>query len=177
MATHLHGINPLFGNNGKRGNAADISDDAVNYSGEGADFDPQTTPPAPCTVIDFIGKAGTPEAFPAWIIVTDPANPVAAAWVQPAAEMPPVGPGPTPNPPAPTYPTYEALGGDEGGKKITRQLEADYKRAGKPGLDGDCGAWQQRVSYDFLTGKVTPVEASIAKHRPDWCKVLGIPVT
>lgn len=93
----------------------------------------------------------------------------------PAGTAPTPGPTPVP-PPAPTYPSYEALGGDEGGKKITRQLEADYQRAGKPGLDGDCGAWQQRVSYDFLTGVCRTVEESVAKHRPGWCAALGIPV-
>lgn len=79
-------------------------------------------------------------------------------------------------PPKPLYPSYEALGGDEGGKKITRILEADYKRAGMRGLDGDCGAWQQRVSYDFLTGICKTVEAAIAKHREEWCQTLGISV-
>lgn len=84
---------------------------------------------------------------------------------------------PTPRQPAkPLYPSYEALGGDEGGKKITRLLEYDYKRAGMHGLDGDCGAWQQRVSYDFLTGICPTVEASIAKHREEWCQTLGISV-
>lgn len=90
------------------------------------------------------------------------------------APLPPT-PEPEPEPPAPMYPSYEELGGDEGGKKITRMLEADYKEAGRPGLDRDCGAWQQRVSYDFLTRKVPTVEESINKHRPDWRKALGLP--
>jgi hypothetical protein len=85
--------------------------------------------------------------------------------------------GGAPQPPAtPTYPSYEALGGDSGGVAITRQLEADYKRAGRPGLDGDCGAWQQRVSYDFLTGVCKTVQESIDKHKAEWCAALGIPV-
>lgn len=95
------------------------------------------------------------------------------------ANNPPLTDGVIPipsTPPAPTYPSYEALGGDEGGKKITRQLDADFKRAGRPGLDADCGAWQQRVSYDFLTGKIKTVEESIAAHRAEWCAALGIPV-
>jgi hypothetical protein len=87
-----------------------------------------------------------------------------------------VTPQPTPPPSVPTYPSYESLGGDEGGKAITRQLDADFKRAGRPGLDADCGAWQQRVSYDFLTGICKTVEESIAKHRKEWCDVLGIDV-
>lgn len=84
-------------------------------------------------------------------------------------------PKPVP-PPKPVYPSYEALGGDEGGKKITRILEADYKRAGMRGLDGDCGAWQQRVSYDFLTGICKTVDEAIKKHRDEWCQTLGISV-
>lgn len=87
--------------------------------------------------------------------------------------MGPVADGPH-APAAPVYPSYEALGGDEGGKTITRQLEADYKRAGLRGLDADCGAWQQRVSYDFLTGICKTVEESIKKHRDEWCQALGI---
>jgi hypothetical protein len=90
---------------------------------------------------------------------------------------PPANPqAPTPPPAKPTYPSYDALGGDEGGRKITRQLEADYKRAGKAGLDADCGLWQQRVSYDFLVGNCGTVEESIKKHRAEWCAALGIPV-
>lgn len=88
-------------------------------------------------------------------------------------------PQPTPVPPAPSkplYPSYEDLGGDAGGIKITRLLEADYMRAGMRGLDGECGAWQQRVSYDFLTGKCKTVEEAIAKHREEWCQALGISV-
>lgn len=84
---------------------------------------------------------------------------------------------PHPIPPAaPVYPSYEALGGDDGGKKITRILEADYKRAGLRGLDGECGAWIQRVAYDFLTGKFKTVEESRDAHREEWCQTLGINV-
>jgi len=104
-------------------------------------------------------------------------NPPIAQFLLGTTPDPPVVIPPTSPPPVkPTYPSYEALGGDEGGKKITRILEADYKRAGMRGLDGDCGAWQQRVSYDFLTGLCKTVEESIAKHRREWCDTLGIDV-
>lgn len=120
--------------------------------------------------VDFIGGAGGSNPQPGWIV--DAPRYSAKDWRDPfdhGDAVPSV-------PPPPTYPGYEDLGGDAGGVKITQQLESDYKRAGRPGLDGTCGAWQQRVSYDFLTGKVTPVEASIAKHRKEWCDALGIPV-
>jgi hypothetical protein len=76
-------------------------------------------------------------------------------------------PTPVP-PPTPAHPSYEAMGGDEGGKKVTRLMEADYKNAGKAGLDGDSGAWQWRTAYDFLSGICKTVEESIAKHQPEW---------
>jgi hypothetical protein len=80
---------------------------------------------------------------------------------------------PTPEPPSPTYPSYEELGGDEGGKRVTRLMEADYQRAEKAGLDGDSGAWQWRTAYDFLTRVCATVEESIAKHQPEWRQSLN----
>lgn len=84
---------------------------------------------------------------------------------------------PIPVPPAElTYPSYEALGGDAGAAKISSQLETDYRRAGRPGLDGGCGVWLRRTDYDFLVGICKTVEESIAKHRPEWLAALGLPV-
>jgi len=171
LASDLHLIDPKFGLNGKRGVPSDLSDDALNYLCHASESTGRTPEGLPCVVIDVIGSAGTSAAYPTWQVFAQ-APEANGAWVKP---MPVVNP-PTPQPPTPTYPSYEALGGDEGGKKITRQLEADYRRAGKPGLDGDCGAWQQRVSYDFLTGICATVEESITKHRAEWCAALGIPV-
>jgi hypothetical protein len=95
-------------------------------------------------------------------------------------------PTPTPLPPSTKlpqlpsqpqpYPSYEECGGDAAGSAISRQLDADYKRAGRAGLDGDSGLWHQRVCYDFLTRKVPTVQEAIAKHRKAWCDALGIPV-
>ena len=82
--------------------------------------------------------------------------------------------GSHPVPQPPQYPSYEELGGDEGGKKITRVLEHDYRWAMRPGLDGECGAWMRRTDYDFLAGLVKPVEASIVKHRDEWLYELGL---
>lgn len=82
-----------------------------------------------------------------------------------------------PPPPAPVMPTYEDLGGDEGAKQITRILEHDYKKAGRPGLDGDCGGWLRRTDYDVLTGIVPTVAASVTKHRDEWLIALGLIVS
>lgn len=76
--------------------------------------------------------------------------------------------------PASSFPSYEALGGDEGAKKITRKLEQDYQRAGRPGLDGDCGGWLRRTDYDVLSGKIKTVDESIIAHRDEWLDALGL---
>jgi hypothetical protein len=170
LAADLHAKDLNVGLNGKRGNPNDLSMDALNYLCDADDSAGRTPDGTPCAVIDVIGSAGIPSQYPAWTPYTTQVE-GSGAWVRPGS-----GTVPIPVPPTPTYPSYEALGGDEGGKKITRQLEADYKRAGHAGLDGDCGAWQQRVSYDFLTGICKTVEESIAKHRKEWCDALGIPV-
>lgn len=131
--------------------------------------------------VDMVNGAGAPGASIGGSVKERREN---NKWYKPEpltmyelAYLRPSGQPPTPQPPpTPAYPSYESLGGDAGGIAITRQLEADYKRAGKPGLDGDCGAWQQRVSYDFLTGICKTVQESITKHRKEWCDALGIPV-
>lgn len=143
--------------------------------GPGVDCDKIIERVAPYRIYDLVRSGGSTAAEPICDNTGHTGKP--ADFAEPLTYGSEPQPGPTPiPPPTPVYPSYEALGGDEGGKKITRQLEADYRRAGKPGLDGDCGAWQQRVSYDFLTGICTTVEASITKHRGEWCAQLGIPV-
>jgi hypothetical protein len=140
--------------------------------GHGEDSTLYKLPDGTAWAVDFIGGAGGPSPTLRW-----GPDPVAyythADWLDPADHD---GDHEPPAPPStPIYPSYEALGGDAGGIAITRQLEADYKRAGRPGLDGDCGAWQQRVSYDFLTGVCATVQESIAKHRAEWLAALGLP--
>jgi len=117
-------------------------------------------------LIDIIAGAEGPNPSIVWGDATQKTIDagVPGGWVKTAGAPP----GPTPQ-----YPSYEELGGDEGGKQITRILEADYRRAEKPGLDGECGTWPQRTNYDFLTGKCKTVEESIAKHQPEWRKALN----
>lgn len=92
VAKRFHAISPKFGLNGKRGNPLDISDDAVNFIGEG----PGTTPGGqPCTVIDIIANAGAPNARPMWGVFSDPVA-ASGAWVNPNS-----APG-LPHPPAST---------------------------------------------------------------------------
>jgi len=83
LAWVLHStVDPRFGLNGKRGNPNDLSDDALNYKGEGPGHDP-TNGNAPVTVIDCIGGAGGPNPTPSWQVFDTLPGP--GAWVQPQA--------------------------------------------------------------------------------------------
>lgn len=91
VAWVLHStVSPNFGLNGKRGNPNDISDDVVNYIGEGPGHDPLTG--RPVTVIDYIAGAGGPNPTVYWGPI-DQAGP--GAWVKPE----PVGGVVAPPPP------------------------------------------------------------------------------
>lgn len=105
VAKLMHAVNPGFGLNGKRGNPQDISDDAVNFIGEG----PGTTPGGrPCTVIDIIGAAGSPQARPQWGVQTDPIA-SSGAWVNPNS-APGLPPAPSPvKPPLSKSEAFAAL--------------------------------------------------------------------
>lgn len=104
------------------------------------------------------------------VFVTTPAK----DWL---ANVPGEGPGPGTTPTKPPVPSYDSLGGDETGRKISRALDKDFRRAGRPGLDAESGMWAWRVLYDHAIGKTEPtIESSIAKHRVEWCASLGIPV-
>lgn len=99
-------VSPNFGLNGKRGNYNDLSDDVVNWIGEGPGHDPATGQRV--TVIDVIGGAGGPDPRPMWMPFSDLPGP--GGWVKPE----PVGgsssggsgtplPAPPSTPPAPDY--------------------------------------------------------------------------
>ncbi len=102
VAYELHTkVDARFGLNGKRGNYDDISDDVVNWFGEGPGHDPATG--SPITVIDVIGGAGGPNPVATWQIIDLPGP---GGWVKPE----PVGgsgsggdgyPLPVPPPPPP----------------------------------------------------------------------------
>lgn len=120
-------------------------------------------------VIDLVTSAGAPGASIGGSVKERRINNV---WVKPLpllqTDMDYLLAGGVPVPQPPAVPSYEAMGGDEGGKRVTRLMEADYKRAEKAGLDGDSGAWQWRTAYDFIAGTFATVEASIAQHQPEW---------
>lgn len=110
LAWVLHStVDPRFGLCGKRGNPADISDDALCYDGVSVlgDVDP-TRGGVPVTVLDVIGGAGGPTPTAQWG-AAGPATPRPhAAWVRPE----PVGEGVAPPAVSDVWtPRHEALRG------------------------------------------------------------------
>jgi hypothetical protein len=164
LAARLHRIDPRFGLNGKRGNPSDISDDVVNYKGEGPGHDP-TNNNTPITVIDVIGAAGSPNAYPTWQVFDNLPGP--GAWVSPTAS--PVSPSVPPPAPAPVLPGYP---GDEVFDQIGAQLFADYAEAGQSPNAG-MSRWFGRTTHDYLAGM--SMTQSLAKHRAEWRAALGLP--
>lgn len=148
-----------------------FAEDAICFGNQDADRQ---------NVVDMINGAGAPGASIGGAIKERREN---NRWVKPAALTDDQrsyllsGGQPIPIPPQSTMPSYEALGGDEGAKQITRVLEHDYKLAGRPGLDGDCGGWLRRTDYDFLSAKIPSVSESIIVHRDEWLVALGLITT
>ena len=156
----LHGLDPNFRHLKKKPGQTAIHDhgeDSVLY----------LLPSNQALAVDFIGGANGPNPQPTWQVGSHPYthadahDPTDHGIIEDATPAPP------------SVPSYEAMGGDEGGKRVTRLMEADYKRAEKAGLDGDSGAWQWRTAYDFISGSVPTVDASIAAHQPEWRKALN----
>lgn len=69
---------------------------------------------------------------------------------------------------------YEAHGGDAVWDQFGLVIAADYARAGRV-LDAQAFRWAGRTMHDDYMEGLT-LEQSIAKHRVDWCAILGIPV-
>lgn len=163
LAARCHAIDSRMGLNGKRGNADDLSDDALNYLCESSESTGRTPEGLPCVVIDVIGSAGSPSAFPTWQVFNT-APDANGAWVKPG---PVVAPVPLP----PVYPPYP---GDAAFDAVGVVLFADYAQAGQP-PNPLMGRWFGRVIYDWLVKNEPTLDASIAKHRKSWRAALGLP--
>lgn len=82
LAWELHKLDPRWGLNGKRGTEV-LSQDAINFKGEGVGFDPSRND-APITVVDVIGAAGGPDPRPSWQVLNDPTvHRGPGRWIQP----------------------------------------------------------------------------------------------
>lgn len=164
VAQAIYEQDQRFGLNGKRGNPDDMSWDALNWIGDSDD---------PADVIDVVGAAGGPSPYVTWQETN-----TTGAFINPMSkgtyynytgeEVPP--PQPTP-PPSTGLKSYEELGGDSSGSKLGDLLFYDYTRAGHP-PDAGMGIWFNRTIYDAMAGM--SYEDSAAKHRAEWCPLLGI---
>lgn len=169
---------PKWGLNGKRGNPQDISDDILAYAGEGSAVD--VVNGGPMEIIDVIGAAGTPSAVPTWNV--GPGGPGDRGTVVTVFTVP--GDTPAPDPCAACKSELATLKatsvpkvgypGDAVWDAFGSVYEADVKRAGQT-LNAQSFRWAGRTIHDDYMEGLT-LEASIARHRAEWCAVLGIPV-
>ena len=183
VAAECHKEDIRFGNNGKRGDPHDMSDDALNFlHPEGPDFDP-TRGGLKCYVIDVIGSAGSTDPnkppFPQWVIVSDPAKPVGAAWIEPGEV---VEPEPEPPPHVCFVPEYEKdLGGDAWFRaNIGVPLQADMALAGQACLNDGSSVWFSRSIHEIMAacvkaGKMIDRAPIVTKYRNQWRTILGLP--
>ena len=98
--------------------------------------------------------------------------------VEPPVEPPPqpICPDPSrhqkPDCPDPSAHRAVPYPGDPTMDQVGKTLEADYAEAGQQ-LDAGAAIWIGRTIYDYYHGRLS-LEASIAKHRGEWRRVLGI---
>lgn len=127
-------------------------------------------------VVDLVNGAGAANASIGGAVKERrPAN----LWVKPQplsqADLDYLLQGSQPQPPAHTpYP------GDAVWDAVGVTLFADYARGGQS-PNPQMGRWFGRTIWDATegdaAGHVLTVDESIAKHRAEWCALLGIPVT
>lgn len=167
-AKEINALEPLIGLNGKRGNPNDISDDALCYLGEGADYVEVEEGVMEASVIDVIGGAGGPNPVPTWNVVSDPSNPIKTAWVDPddSGEIPEPGPTPEPVQPYPDEQTWWP-------QVFDVEVGARYAKVGRTYPD-NAGAfrWASRTAYDIRDGLTK--EESLAKHLVELEQELGL---
>lgn len=165
LAARCHAIDPRFGLNGKRGNPADLSDDALNFVGEGGG----TTPDGrPCSVIDVIGAAGSAQARPQWIVFSQ-APDANGAWVKPGLAPEPDPPHVCPPPVYPPYPVNEA---DVDGAGVA--LFADFTQA-QQSPNPQMFRFAFRIAYNWLTKQTPDLPSAEKKVRKEWRDILGLP--
>lgn len=179
VAARCHAIDSRFGLNGKRGNPNDLSDDALNFVGEGGGTTPQGMP---CSVIDVIAGAPVPGSGlpntgrPAWQVFSTPPD-ANGAWVLPDAEE---GGGeiPGPEPPhvcPPVPPTFPYPDEQTAGRAYQARVKAAYAEAGRQypdPNDPDGFFWSQRYGH---SSALMPEPEAAKKHIAELRKALGLP--
>jgi hypothetical protein len=157
LAYELHAKDPNVGLNGKRGNPADISDDAINIL-DHIDGPGSTPEGLKCWVVDVVISAGSPQAKPGW-------NPLPDAEGSTGANVKPLAPPINENAiyPYPDEPTT--------GKAYQNRVKATYEEAGRAFPDpADEDAFRHFMRYGYSCRYMPEPDASnkhIAELRAD----------
>lgn len=168
LASDLYLIDPKFGLNGKRGNPDDLSDDALNYLCTSDESTGRTPEGLPCVVIDVIGRAGAPDAYPTWQVFSQ-APDANGAWVKPMPVLAP--PAPTPVPPAPSFPYPDE---NTTVKAFQERVRKAYSDAGRAFPDpNDADAFRHFTRYGYSCHEMAEPQAA-DKHINELRKDLGL---
>lgn len=155
VVSALHAKDPRFGHLRKKKGQTQIhghGEDSALYLSD---------VPGQSQAVDFISGAGGTNPQPGWQV--DAPSYSYQDWIDPTLHGDRVTVQPV-KPPYPGDPVFDAVG---------VALFADYARAGNA-PDPQMGRWFGRVIYDWLSGNVASLEASVAKHRAEWKALLGI---
>jgi hypothetical protein len=170
IARRLHAIDARWGDNGKRGNANDLSEDCVAFKAPGS-------PAGGVEIYDIIAGANSPSASPAWIDQTQVTadKGTVGVWVRPQGAVTPVptpvpapSPQPTPTPtPAPSC-RFAALD-----LEAVRAIVRDELARARPADDAsnDVAALRERVEainaemHEMVVGQVNGLLQAIQAIR------------
>ena len=160
----LRKLNPRFGHLKKSGSQTQWNGhaiDAILYD-DGEPF---------LSDVDILIAAETPNPTPSWQIRL-PSYTKDYWMAYPSDGIP------EPNP-TPTVPWVAYAGDNFWHEKVGKVLTFDYNRRPQT-LDAMSSVWVARVIHDATMGpepgKILTLDESLAKHRPNWCAALGIPV-
>ncbi|RPH52612.1 MAG: hypothetical protein EHM91_00095 [Planctomycetota bacterium] len=164
VAAHLYALDDTVGLNGKRGNPADISDDAINILDP--EDGPGTTPTGErCWVVDFIASAGAPNASITWNPIPDAVG-SSGAWVEPGPP-PDTGDQSAISYPYPDEPTT--------GRAYQDRVHDTYEEAGREFPDpADPDAFRHFMRYGYSCRYMPEPEAA-DKHIAELRADLGLP--
>ena len=160
VTSALHLKDDNVGLNGKRGNPADLSDDALNILDPDG---PGTTPDGDhCWVVDFIASAGAPNASITWNPIPD-AEGSTGAWVQPGL------------PSLPADVTYPYPDEPTTGKAYQARVKECYTEAGRAFPDpADQDAFRHFMRYGYSC-RYMPEPKAANKHIAELRADLGLP--
>ena len=170
-ADHLHRfVDASIGLNGKRGNADDISDDALAiFHAEGTVVDRTGQR---MEVIDCIIGAGGPNPSPGWAAVSGPSP---GAWVKPPIWKTPTDPIKPPDPPKPALKAREVFAREFTAVNDFYRSPQGLQRPGGMVLEGSADLLAMiQWGYDLMAGQSSDQVIATIKTSEEYKRKQGV---